>query len=319
MSRPLAVYTDVADLDPAPGVQLLEEHGFQVRVLDTAHPDRIISAAVDAAVLLIGYSPVTAGMMARLPNLKLICTQSAGFDMVDVAAAQQHGIWVTNVPGAATEEVAAHALAMALGLLRGLPFYDRQVRAGRWDAIAEPLRRPSATTLGIIGMGRIGQRLAELASPLFGSVVGYDPLVPQRHWPDPVRRMEMAELLTTADVVSLHLPLTDTTHHLIGRDQLAAMRPGALLVNVSRGELVDHEALVEALDSGHLLGAALDVLPTEPPPADLPLLQHPRILFSPHAAYLSQQSAQSYVRLQAENAISWLRQGEPVHIVARGR
>lgn len=317
MNGPLAVYTDIADLDPTVGMELLSRHGFQVRVLDTADPDRIASEAAGASVLLIGYSSVTAQLMDRLPHLRLICTQSAGVDMVDLDAARQRGIWVANVPGAATEEVAVHALAMALGVIRGLPFLDRRVRAGEWDATAERLRRPTAMTLGIVGMGRIGSRLAELAATVFGEIVGHDPVVDD--WPDGVRRLTLEKLLATADVVSLHLPLTDATRHLIGRERLALMRPGSVLVNVSRGELVDPAALVDALDSGHLTGAALDVLPVEPPPADLPLRQHPRILFTPHAAYLSDQSAESYVRIQAENAVSWLTGGQPLHVVVRGR
>lgn len=319
LTPPLAVYTDVDEIDPAAGVEMLEQSGFRVRVLGTGEAGRITTEAADAAVLLIGYSRITAEVMDRLPGLRLICTQSAGVDTVDVAAAEARGIWVANVPGAATEEVASHALAMALSLVRGLPFLDRRVRAGEWDGTVERLRRVSETTLGIIGMGRIGRRLAEMASPLFGAVVGHDPFVADPHWPQKVRRVGLRELLSSSDVVSLHLPLTEQTRRLLGRERLAAMRPGAALVNVSRGELIDHDALVDLLDSGHLAGAALDVLPTEPPPADLPLLRHPRILFSPHAAYLSEQSARSYVRVQAENAVSWLLKGEPVHVVVRGR
>jgi phosphoglycerate dehydrogenase-like enzyme len=316
---PLAVYADVAELDPAPGVALLERHGFRVRVLGTDDPERIAAEAAGAAVLLIGYCPVTAELLDRLPRLRLICTQSAGYDTVDVAAARERGIWVANVPDAATEEVASHALAMALGLLRGLPFLDRRVRAGEWDGTAERPRRISAATLGIIGMGRIGRRLAGMASGLFGEVLGHDPLAGGAQWPPGVRRVGLRELLSSSDVVSLHVPLTEETRGMLGREELAAMRPGAALVNVARGELVDHDALADLLDSGHLVGAALDVLPVEPPPAGWALLRHPRILFTPHAAYLSEHSAASYVLTQAENAVAWLRTGEPIHVVVRGR
>jgi len=315
----VAVYTDVTELDPAPGVARLEQAGFQVRVLGTADPERIAAEAADASVLLIGYSPVSASVLDRLPRLRLICTQSAGVDMVDLAAAKAHGVWVANVPAAATEEVASHALAMALSLLRGLPFLDRQVRSGGWDATAEPLRRISTTTLGVVGMGRIGRRLAQLASGLFGSVVGHDPLVQPEQWPAGVARSGLDDLLSRSDVVSLHAPLTDDTRHLLNRDRFAVMRPGAVLVNVARGELVDHEALVWALDSGRLAAAALDVLPTEPPAPDLPLLRHPRIVFSPHAAYLSVQSARDYIVTQVEKAIAWAHTGEPLHPVVRGK
>lgn len=319
MSRPVAVYTDVVDLDPKPGVRMLRNHGFVVKVLRTADHHRILGEAQDAEVLLIGYTRVDERLLSGLPRLRLVCTQSAGVDTVDLEAAAQRGIWVANVPGAASEEVASHALAMALSLLRGLPFLDRQVRAGGWDGTAERIRRFSSSTLGVLGMGRIGRQLATFAQPLFGRVVGHDAHLPAKLWPAGAVRLNLPDLFGCADVVSLHVPLLPETRGLVGADELARMQPGSCLVNVSRGELVDHTALVAALDSGHLSGAALDVLPVEPPPADLPMLRHPRILFSPHAAYLSEESGDEYVRQQAENAIAWLRDSAPAHPVVHGR
>jgi phosphoglycerate dehydrogenase-like enzyme len=315
---PLAVYTDVVEVDPEPGVRLLEEAGFEVRVLGTDDPPRIHADAAGAAALLIGYTRVDAALLAGLPGLELVATQSVGFDMVDLDAARARGIWVSNVPGAATEEVAVHALAMGLGLLRGLPFYDRAVRAGRWDAAELALRRPSATTLGVLGLGRIGRRLAALAAGVHGRVIGHDPMLDPGAWPDGVERVDLDTLLATADVISLHLPLTDATERLIDRAAIARMRPGALLVNVSRGALIDAGALLEALDSGHLAGAALDVLQVEPPAGDEPLLRHPRVLVTPHAAYYSDEAARSYVLDQARNVIAWAREGRPRDVVLAG-
>ncbi|ANH38250.1 Glycerate dehydrogenase [Nocardioides dokdonensis FR1436] len=315
MSRPVAVYTDVTELDPAPGVALLEQAGFEVRVLDESDPDRVAALAADASVLLIGYSVVDAALLDRLPQLRLVCTQSAGVDTVDLAAAAARGVQVAHVPDGATDDVAGHALAMALALVRGLPFLDRQVREGQWDGTSEPLRRLSSVRLGVVGMGRIGRRLATMALPLFGEVVGHDPVPGTQHWPDGVRSASFDDLLAEVDVLSLHLPLTDGTRSLLGAPQLARMRPDALLVNVSRGGLVDHDALLAALDDGRLAGAALDVLPVEPPPADSVVLRHPRVLLTPHAAYLSPDSAAAYVRTQAENAVAWRDTGRALHVV----
>lgn len=315
---PIAVYCDVVDLDPTPGVELLSAAGFDVRVLGTADPDEIAARAPDANVLLVGYGRVDGQLLDRLPRVRLVCTQSAGVDNVDLDAARARRIWVANVAAAATEEVAAHALAMALSLTRCLPQLDRDVRAGRWDGTRFSLRNPRALTLGVIGMGRIGTTLAGWASGMFGSVLGYDPAPARTAWPSTVRRLDLRDVVRTSDVLSLHLPLTRATRHLIGPDELATMPEGAVLVNVSRGELVDLDALVTCLDAGHLGGAALDVLPEEPPPVDHPALRHPRVLVTPHAAYLSPDSTAAYVREQAANAMAWHRDGRPLHVVIEG-
>jgi D-3-phosphoglycerate dehydrogenase len=318
-AAPLAVYTDGVDVDPEPGVRLLEDAGFAVRVLDTADPERIRREGSGAAALLIGYSPVDAALLAGLPELGIVATQSVGYDMVDVDAARRHGIWVSNVPAAATEEVAVHALAMVLSLQRGLPVLDRAVRDGRWDATELALRRPSSTTLGILGLGRIGRRLAALARGVHGRVIGHDPAVAAAEWPAEVEPVALDALFEQADVLSLHLPLTERTARIIDRAALARMREGALLVNVSRGGLIDPAALLEALDSGRLGGAALDVLETEPPAAGDPLVRHPRVLVTPHAAYRSDEAARAYVVEQARNVIAWARDGRPRDAVAGPR
>jgi D-3-phosphoglycerate dehydrogenase len=315
---PLAVYSDVVEVDPAPGVALLEAAGLEVRVIGSADPAVIAREAAGAEALLIGYTRVDAALIAALPRLRLVATQSVGFDMVDVEAARERGIWVSNVPGAATEEVAVHAYAMGLSLLRGLPFHDRAVRAGSWQGDAEPLRRPSDVTLGILGLGRIGRRVGALGRGVYGRVIGYDPLLDAAAWPAEVEREELGAVLEQSDVVSLHLPLSDATERLLDAAALERMRRGAFVVNVSRGALIDARALLDALDSGRLGGAALDVLETEPPdPAD-PLPRHPRVLVTPHAAYYSDRAAAAYVVDQARNVIAWHESGRPRDPVVTG-
>jgi phosphoglycerate dehydrogenase-like enzyme len=312
---PLAVYTDVVDVDPAPGVRLLAAAGFAVEVLGSDDPALIADRARDAVALLIGYTRVDAPLLAALPRLRIVATQSVGFDMVDLEAARSHGVWVSNVPAAATEEVAVHAFAMGLSLLRGLPFLDRSVREGRWDATELPLLRPSTATLGILGLGRIGRRHGALGNAVYGRVVGCDPVLPAGAWPEGIERVGFEELLAGSDVISLHLPLDAGTRRMIDGAALARMRRGALLVNVSRGALIDAPALLAALESGHVGGAALDVLEVEPPAGADPLVGHPRTLLTPHAAYYSDLAATAYVLDQARNVAAWQREGRPLDVV----
>ncbi|MBS1906223.1 MAG: C-terminal binding protein [Actinobacteria bacterium] len=323
-ARPLAVYTDVEDTDPASGIALLEAHGFEVRVLGTRDPELIIEGARDAVALLPGYAAVTREMIEQLPNLEIIALMSMGFDDVDVDAATEHGVWVTNVPGAATEEVATHALAIMLHSLRQLRFYLAGANPVDWNERApQAPPRLSEQTLGIIGLGRIGRELARQAGPLFGRVLGYDPLMPDT--PEVradlerlgVQRTGLIETRDGSDVLSLHLPLTAETEHMVDEEFLAGMPQGSLLVNVSRGALIDDEALAASLDAGHLGGAALDVLAAEPPQTGHPLLGRDDVVLTPHIAYFSERTEIEYVRIQAQNAVTLRETGRPESPVNR--
>ena len=268
-ARPAALYLDVDGLDVSPGRALLRAHG--VDALDAA--DEPISSDLERVVaLLIGYDPVGPEWLDRLPALRLIATHSAGYDMVDVEAVRARGLWLANLPAAATREVAVHALAMALALIRRLPAYDADVRQGRWTHPPGPLPRvPDEMTCGVLGMGRIGREFAALARPLFGRLVGYDPVLPGEQWPVGVERVDSVEaLLAASDCLSLHVPLSPQTRGLLDARRLALMPPGAVVVNVSRGALIDEVALLDALRDGRLAGAACDVLAHEPPPRGRP-------------------------------------------------
>ncbi|QIP86783.1 C-terminal binding protein [Streptomyces sp. Tu 2975] len=316
MGRPVAVFTDTEDLDPEPGVRMLEDAGFAVRIAGSRDPDVIAPSAADAAALIVGYARVDAALLDRLPALRMIATMSAGYDMVDTEAARRRGVWVANLPSAATEDVAVHAFASALSMVRRLPQADAAVRSGGWNeefAAGGLPRRASELTLGLVGFGRIARRLATIAAPVFGRIAAYDPHASQADWPAGVERYDDLEPLAAAtDVLSLHVPLTPATRGLAGARLLGLIRPGGLLVNVSRGELVDTAALLDALGSGRLAGAALDVFPVEPPPPGDPLRGHPDIRLSPHSAYLSDTSRRAYVCRPAENVIVWHRTGRPL-------
>lgn len=315
---PIAAYTDIDDTDVTAGIRLLEDSGFDVRVIGSRDPSVIAEQAAEATVLVVGYAFVDAELINKLPNLRLIALMSMGFNNIDIEAADSRGIWVTNVPGAATEEVATHTLALILHQIRQFPFYTTAVGGGEWNSRADnPPIRISEATLGIIGLGKIGRNVAVLARSFFNEILGYDPLLPDDESTQTmlkmlgIRRVSLEELQRSSNVLSLHLPLTKETEGLIDADFIASMPSRAVLINVSRGALIDSQSLRDAVDSGHLAGAGLDVLDEEPPPADHPLVNHPAITVTPHVAYFSQTTEAEYVRIQAQNACTWLATGAP--------
>ncbi len=234
------------------------------------------------AILTTPRAPVGAELIARLPALRIVVTASVGYDHVDIEAADARGIVVRSVPDYCTEEVADHTLALLYALLRGVVALDRQVAAGRWDAKgAGPLRTLAGLRVGIVGHGRIGGAVSARLLAL-GAEVWANDIVEIRR--DGVREAALDELLGACDAVTLHVPLTPATRGLVGARELALMRPDALLLNTARGPVVDVAAVVDALRAGRLGGAALDVLPEEPP-AEPP--SAPNLLLTPHAAYYS--------------------------------
>lgn len=325
-ANPIAVYTESSDTDLSHGITSLQEAGFDVRVLDTRDGDEIVAAAAEAEVLLVGYANVTREMMQKLPQLQLVALMSMGTDNVDLAAADDHGIWVTNVPGAATEEVATHALALILHLVRQLSFYAANAipNAEAWNSRAPVAPwRLSEQTLGILGLGKIGGKLAELAMPLFGRIVGYDPLLPDtadsrtRLSERGIERVTLEEARKASNVLSLHMPLTPETESLIDEAFIQQMPQRALIVNVSRGSLIDSAAVAAAIRSGRLAGAGLDVLDTEPPVEGSPLIGLEGVVVTPHVAYFSERTGAEYVRIQAQNAVTLRDSGKPVSPVNR--
>lgn len=251
----------------------------------------------DADVLLtIGLMPIDAAAIAGLERCRLIVRYGIGVDTIDLGAATARGIVVANAPTYCVEEVSDHAAALALSLARRVPYLDRAVRERGWDAAQGELggvRRMRSRTLGVVGMGRIGAATARKLRPFVGRTLGYDPyLAPAAIDERGAEPVELATLLREADIVSLHVPLSERTRGLIGADALALMRPTALLVNTSRGPIVDEAALAAALSAGRLAGAALDVVVDEPLPAESPLLavDGRRLILTPHAAASSDDS-----------------------------
>lgn len=254
----------------------------------------------DAAVgLLVGPDyPVRERDFAALPKLRVVATCSVGYDHIDVSAAARRGIWVCNMPDYCIDEMADSALALLLALLRGVVALDRSVRAGDWDyRAAGPLRRFAATRVGLVGFGKTGKALARRAAALGFEVWASDPAVSDEAMSAAaVRRAPLDELLAACDAVSLHVPLVPETNGLIGERELRRMPRGAVLVNTARAALVDMDALLRALADGHLAGAALDVLPVEPPTSLERAPEAPTLIVTPHSAWYSEEAEDAVYR-----------------------
>lgn len=253
-------------------------------------------------------------MIDHLPNLSVVSRFGSGTDNVDVAAASERGIPVLNVPEFCLSEVADHTMALLLGTARHLIALDQATRGGQWRArVTERLRRIEGKQLGLVGLGRIAQEVARRAQAFGMRLAAHDPHAERNVFERTgARRLPLDELLATSDFVSLHIPLTPATHHLMSTEQFSRMKPGAIFINTARGAVVDEDALTDALRSGHLGGAALDVyegLNMFGPPVtnpDHPLFHLPNVLLTPHAAACSEEALSELMRAGAQNAIDAL-------------
>jgi D-3-phosphoglycerate dehydrogenase / 2-oxoglutarate reductase len=279
---------------------------MKLLLLDERYPPELLEGfdvvrapEEDVVGVLTTLSPVGEELFASLPALRVVATATVGFDHIDLDAAEARGVAVLSVPDYCTQEVADHTLALLLALSRGVVALDRDVRRGGWNArAAGPLRTVAELRVGIVGLGRIGGAVVtRLLAP--GAEVWANDLLPVAR--DGVRFVELDELLAECDAVTLHVPLTRETRGLIGRAELASMKRDALLVNTSRGAVVDVGAVLGALRAGKLGGAALDVLPQEPPPV-APIA--PNLVLTPHAAYYSEAAS----RRAFELAVARLRE-----------
>ena len=314
-----ALITDFDFPDIALERGIFAEAGIEPADAQCRTEDQLIEAATDCDALLVQYAPVTERVLAALPRVGLVSRYGAGFDTVDTTACARNGVWVANSPDYGVGEVATHALAMTLALLRHLAIYDRDVRAGRWSYLSPgTIRRASELTVGILGLGRIGKRYAHLARNCFARVIACDPYIIDGDFPAYVERVSLDELFEASDIVSLHVPLNDETRGMVGARLIARMRRGSVLVNTARGALVDVAALLRALDDGRLDGAALDVLPVEPLPEGSGLARHPRVLLTPHAAFYSTAAEIELRRKAALNIVQWARTGRPMYPVIQG-
>jgi glycerate dehydrogenase len=274
-------------------------------------PDEVLSHAAAAAVVVTNKVKLPAPLLEQLPMLKLVAVAATGVDHVDLDAARHLGIGVCNVRDYATHSVPEHVFAVLLALRRNLCAYAVAARDGTWSRAENfclhhwPIEDLAGSTLGIVGAGTLGQSVAKLGAAFGMRVL----LAEQRGAPQRSGRVGFEQVLAEADVLSLHVPLTPATRHLIGASELARMQPSAILINSARGGVVDEVALVAALRAGQLAGAAVDVLSIEPPPMDHPLLNAnlPNLLVTPHIAWASRQAQQKLADEVVENIAAFLR------------
>lgn len=293
-----------------------------VRYLRIKAADEVVARCADADVIIKGWIDLPRAALERLPRVKAIIRAGIGVDMVDLAAATDLGILVCNTATYCLDEVSNQALVLMLALNRHLIAHASRVREGGWSVRDVPHpRRLKGQVLGIVGIGNIGRQVAAKAAGFGLRVVAHDPFVKAAHVDVPgvgaVPLLGLDEMLGSSDIVSLHCPLSPATRHLIGAAQLAAMRPGSLLVNTARGGLVDQDALVEALRSGHLGGAGLDVTTPEPLPAPHPLRELPNVILTPHTASISVESGIDCRNATVDHAVSLLRGQVPSDVLNR--
>jgi D-3-phosphoglycerate dehydrogenase / 2-oxoglutarate reductase len=289
--------------------RLLEEAGVVLDELPGHDPDAVVRAGAGAAGIFVYHARFDAGLLDRLSACRVLARCGAGYDNIDVTAARARGIEVTYVPEYGTDDVAEHALALLLACARRIAACDRSVQRGGWPSFGElgPMRRLAGRTLGLIGFGRIARALAVRARGLQMHVVATDPYVSVQ---DGIRLCSLDEVLGQAHYLSVHVPLTQDTTHLIGPEALRRMRPDCYLINTSRGEVIDQQALVAALDAGQIAGAALDVLDREPPGPGSPLLHRDNVLITPHSAAFTQEALDDVRRTALRDVLRVL-SGEP--------
>ena len=308
---------------PERGLSKIREH-FEVDLwTDEAPPpkDVIIERVrdVDALVSLL-TDPIDAEVFDAAPKLRIVSQYAVGYDNIDVKEATKRGIYVTNTPGVLTETVADFTFALMLAVARRVVEADKYVREGRWKVAWHPLMMLGSDvygrTLGIVGMGRIGSAVARRAKGFGMRILYYDSV--RREELERELGAEFADLdrlLEESDYVSLHVPLTPETYHLIGEEQLRKMKPTAFLINTARGKVVDQKALYRALKEGWIAGAGLDVFEQEPIPPDDPLLKLDNVVLAPHAASASHETRSRMAEMVAENLIAFLNGKVPPNLV----
>ncbi|ONI68240.1 hydroxyacid dehydrogenase [Kribbella sp. ALI-6-A] len=298
---PLTPYGRVAEVDEASDVE-----------------DELIAALPGVELAVTQMGPFTERVLESAPDLRFLVCCRGGPVNVNVPAATKRGVVVASTPGRNAVAAAEHAVALTMGALRKLPQLQRTLEQGEWRsdlyAYDECGSELEGATVGLIGYGAIGSRVARVMLAFGAHVVVVDPVLDAASPPDGIEVVELDELLTRSDVVSLHARLTDDTRGMIGADQLARMRPGAVLVNTARGGLLDYEATVDALESGQLGAAAFDVFPAEPLPEGSRLLTAPNVVMTPHLAGATRQTAQRAASIAAEAVAAYLAGRDPIGV-----
>jgi len=301
MRHPVVAVSDSVFPNLNPAREVLSRIGAELLLAEASTPQAIMQVARDADALLVTYAKVTAEMIGQMTGCRIIARFGIGVDNVDIAAATNASIVVTRVPDYCIDEVSDHTMALLLALARKIPFANSRAHAGRWEMPAVvPIHRLRGSVLGLVGFGRISQLVATKAKAFGLRVISYDPFVCEETMQRAgVEKVDFSELVKVSDHISIHTPLVPETNHLFNADVFRRMKPTAHLLNTARGSIVDEEALAQALDQGHLSGAALDVLSPEPPPSTSPLFGRDNVILTPHMSFYS---AESLIELQCKAA-----------------
>lgn len=319
MSRFEAVVTDYSFPTLEAEERILAEAGCALKKGQCKTEAEVLELAREADVVMAQWAPVTASVIKNLSRCKAIVRYGIGVDNVDLATARAKGIPVCNVPDYGIDEVADHAVSLALSLGRQLGTLDRRTREGVWKlAPVSPMPAFREMLFATAGLGRIARSVLERARPFGFRLAAYDPYVADEVFVQMgVRKLTPEEIFAEADILSLHLPLMETTKHFVNEARLESMKRTAIVVNTARGPLVDNAALVAALDGEAIAYAGLDVFESEPLPPDSPLLSCGKVLLTPHVAWYSESSTPKLQRLVAEEAVRALR-GETLRNVVNG-
>ncbi|QII07173.1 C-terminal binding protein [Rhodococcoides fascians A25f] len=314
---PKIVITDYEFPDLKPELDVLDGHDIELVTGPFASREDLIAACEEADAVINQYVTIDQDFIARLSKCRVICRYGIGLNTIDVPAATAAGIMVANVPDGSLDDVSDHAAAMILALSRGLVKYDRALRSGEWNyQAAAPLHRLRGGLLGLVGFGNIPQRLASKMRAFGMEPIVYDPYLSAARAAElGVRSVDLAELVRLSDVVSVHAPLTDSTRGLIGATELAAVKSTAFLVNTSRGGIVDEDALADALRTGSIAGAGLDVFAQEPLPTNHEFGSLDNTILSPHCAWYSEESEVEIRTKTARNALETVTNGRPKYLV----
>jgi glycerate dehydrogenase len=282
----------------------------------------ILTRANGATHLFTNKTPLTRAAFDELPDLKYVGVLATGYNVVDIDAARENNIAVTNIPTYGTDSVAQHAAALMLEFARGISVHNQAVHNGEWTTSPDwcfsrqPMFELTGRTLGIVGIGRIGQALARIGAAFGMKLIAHDV-----YWPSnealaglSVEEVELDDLFARSDMISLHCPLTPENTHLVNAERLSKMKNTAVIINTSRGPLIDNQALADALAAGQVGGAALDVLDVEPPPAANPLLTAPNCVITPHLAWNAIEARERLMQIAADNLAAF-QTGNPVNVV----
>lgn len=303
-----------------PERKVLEDAGFELVVAPDASEDTLAGLATDVDAIMFCFAQVTEKVLRSAEKCVVASRYGIGVDNVNIPVCTELGIVVTNVPDYCIDEVTEHTLGMVIALNRRLVPHNAAVKAGGWSRVKldRPMRRMSGATFGVIGYGRIGRSVAAMANALGMKVLTFDPMLKPGQDAGVAESVSLADVLANSDFISVHVPLTDQTRGMIGKSELAAMRPGAIIVNPARGGLIDEFALADALSSGHIGGAGLDVMEPAPPAAGHPLLKQENVIITPHTAFFSQASTLELETRTAKEVIRVVNGGEPENFINPG-